>query len=199
VHDLSLYLLELLENSIRAGATRVSVEFHADRESDRLGLIVADNGSGLKEKPKIVFNPFYTTKKGKKTGLGLSLLKAEAELAGGYMTIETLPGAGGVVVRAEMRLSHVDRPPIGDIATTITLMEATNPDVGFTVTLTGDEFEPPLTETTLAEAREPLTCVIERLERQAADALTTIGPKKSPTLPVPGAAPKRTRARRFSA
>lgn len=199
MHDLSLYLLELLENSIRAGATHISVGFHADRESDRLGLIVTDNGRGLSEKPKNVLSPFYTTKKGKKTGLGLSLLKAETELAAGHMTIEALPKAGGVQVEAEMRLSHVDRPPIGDVATTIMVMEATNPDIEFTVTLTGDEFERPLTEATLAEAREPLTGVIERLERQAAEALTTIEPKNSSTHPVPGETPKRIRARRSSA
>jgi NADH:ubiquinone oxidoreductase subunit E len=166
VHDLSLYLLELLENSVRAEATRVSVGFSADRASDLLRLTVDDDGSGLKIDPVEVLDPFYTTKKDKKTGLGLSLLKADAEAAGGRLTIGPSPALGGVRVEAEMVLSHIDRPPIGDVASSILVMEATNPDIDFTVSLDGDQFDPPVPNAGLGQVRGTLTQTIARLDQQ---------------------------------
>ena len=135
MHDLSLYLLEVLENSTRAGASRVDVELTVDRAADQLRLTVDDDGSGLTAPPEQTLDPFYTTKPGKKTGLGLSLLKADAQAADGDLTIGPSPTLGGVRVDTFMRLSNVDRPPIGDVATTIIVTTVTNPDVTFTVSL----------------------------------------------------------------
>src|SRR5665647_3587992 len=87
MHDLSLYLLEVLENSTRAGATRVDVELCVDHAADELRLAVDDDGRGLTATPEQTLDPFYTTKPGKKTGLGLSLLKADAQAAGGDLQI----------------------------------------------------------------------------------------------------------------
>ena len=166
MHDLSLYLLELLENSIRAEATHIAVGFAADRASDRLRLTVDDDGTGLKIEPDEVLDPFYTTKKDKKTGLGLSLLKAEAETAGGYLTIGPSPTLFGVRVETEMVLSHIDRTPIGDVGDSIMVMEVTNPEIDFTITLTGDQFEPPTLDGALRDVRQHLAEVIGRLDRQ---------------------------------
>ncbi len=152
MHDLSLYLLEILENSTRAGAGRVDIDVVIDRASDQLRLSVDDDGSGLKVTPAQTLDPFYTTKAGKKTGLGLSLFKADAQAAGGDLTIGPSPELGGVRVEAFMRLGNVDRTPIGDLATTINVTAFTNPDVEFTVSLRGDEFDPPLQHGPPAEA-----------------------------------------------
>lgn len=164
MHDLSLYLLELLENSVRAEATRIVVGFSADAASDRLRLSVTDDGTGLEIDPSLVLDPFYTTKKDKKTGLGLSLLKADAEAAGGGLTMGPSPDLGGVLVEAEMVLSHIDRIPIGNIADSIMVMEMTNPQIEFTVDLAGDQFDPPLTGGTLRHVRRLLDEVIGRLD-----------------------------------
>jgi len=169
VHDLSLYLLELLENSIRAEATHICVGFFADHASDRLRLTVQDDGTGLKIDPEKVLDPFYTTKKDKKTGLGLSLLRAEAEAAGGHLTIGRSPESSGVRVEVEMVLSHVDRTPVGDIAKTITLMAVTNPDITFTVDLTGDEFDPPVIDGALDTARDQLKRATQHLDQVMVD------------------------------
>ena len=104
MHDLSLYLLEVLENSTRAGATRVDVELMVDHAADELRLAVDDDGRGLTATPEQTLDPFYTTKPGKKTGLGLSLLKADAQAAGGDLRIGPSPSLGGVRVEAFMQL-----------------------------------------------------------------------------------------------
>lgn len=157
MHDLSLYLLEILENSIRAGATCVDVGLVIDRASDEVRLTVDDDGSGLSTTPEQTLDPFYTTKPGKKTGLGLSLFKAEAEAAGGDLEIGPSERLGGTRVQVFMRLGHVDRPPLGDIATTLLVTVATNPAVRFAVSLSGDEFDPPLVAAPAAQGIDRLT------------------------------------------
>ena len=169
MHDLSLYLLELLENSIRAEATHISVSLFADHASDRLRLTVEDDGTGLKLDAEKVLDPFYTTKKDKRTGLGLSLLRAEAEAADGHLTIGRSPESSGVRVEVEMVLSHVDRTPVGDIAKTITLMAVTNPDITFTVDLTGDEFDPPVIDGGPETTRGPLKRATQHLDQVMVD------------------------------
>jgi signal transduction histidine kinase len=164
MHDLSLYLLEVLENSTRAGATRVDIELVIDHASDRLSMAVDDDGHGLTATPEQTLDPFYTTKPGKKTGLGLSLLKADAQAAGGDLRIGASPTLAGVRVEAFMQLTHVDRPPLGDVATSIIVTAATNPAVTFTVSLEGDEFDPPLVHAPPQEAATPLKRLAEELE-----------------------------------
>ncbi len=156
MHDLSLYLLEVLENSVRAGATRVDIALSIDEADDQLRMTVDDDGCGLDTTPAQTLDPFYTTKPGKKTGLGLSLLRSEAQMAGGDLTIGPSPTLGGTRVEAFMGWSHIDRPPLGDMATTIIITAATNPDIEFTVSLAGDRFVPPLKHAPPREAAERL-------------------------------------------
>ena len=140
MHDLSLYLLDIIENSVRAGATQIRVGVAADRAADSLAITVEDDGPGLPVTPREALDPFYTTKKGKKTGLGLSLFRQAAEAAGGGLSVGRSAAFGGVAVRAWMGLGNVDRPPLGDVATSILTMVATNQEVDFAVDLAdGDE------------------------------------------------------------
>ncbi len=136
MHDLSLYLLDILENSVRAGARVIAVGVAADPAADRLVMTVEDDGPGLPVSPERVLDPFFTTKPDKKTGLGLSLFRQAAEGAGGDLSVGRSETLGGVAVRAEMSLGHVDRPPLGDVATSLLTMVATNPDVEFRIDLT---------------------------------------------------------------
>lgn len=144
MHDLSLYLLELLENSIRAGARTVEVSLTMDQATDRLLLVVEDDGAGLNAAPEKLLDPFYTTKAGKKTGLGLSLLRADAQASGGDLTVGSSPSLGGARVECHMQLGHVDRVPLGDVGKTIKVTAFTNPETEFYVNLDGDHFGPPL-------------------------------------------------------
>jgi signal transduction histidine kinase len=161
MHDLSLYLLEVLENSTRAGASRADIELVIDHAGDELRLAVDDDGHGLSATPEQTLDPFYTTKPGKKTGLGLSLLRADAQAAGGDLAIGLSPSLGGVRVETFMQLNNVDRPPLGDMATTIIVTAVTNPEVTFTVSLRGDEFIPPLEHAPPLEAAARLQRLTE--------------------------------------
>jgi signal transduction histidine kinase len=98
VHDLSLYLLDIIENSVRAGATVIATSITASRADDTLTITVEDDGPGLPIAPEQVMDPFFTTKAGKKTGLGLSLFRQAAEAAGGELTLGESAELGGVAV-----------------------------------------------------------------------------------------------------
>ncbi|MFB3892834.1 MAG: ATP-binding protein [Phycisphaerae bacterium] len=134
MRDLSLHILDLIENSIRAKATAVRVTVWADPARDRLSVIVEDNGPGLKVPARVAVDPFYTTKGGKKTGLGLGLFQATTQRAGGNMTLRR-SALGGLAVAGWMRLGHVDRSPLGDLAATISTVVCTNPDLHLRVIL----------------------------------------------------------------
>ncbi len=128
MREISLHVLDLLENSIRAGATVISVSLEEDPDGDSMIVSVEDNGPGLAVSGDMAADPFFTTKEGKKTGLGLSLLKFRAEQAGGRFQLGTSP-LGGLSVRAMMPLSSVDRSPLGDLAGTLASVVCTNPGV----------------------------------------------------------------------
>jgi hypothetical protein len=138
MHDLSLYLLDILENSVRAGAGVIATTIVADDAADELTITVEDDGPGLPVEPEQALDPFFTTKQHKKTGLGLSLFRQAAEAAGGGLTVGRSDDLGGVRVSARMSLANVDRPPLGDVAASIATMVVTNPDIEFRVDVTHD-------------------------------------------------------------
>ncbi len=131
MHDISLHVLDLIENSVRAKATVIVIRMGIDSNADVLEVCVEDNGEGIRVPPEQVLNPFFTTSKRKKVGLGLSLFKAAAEMAGGHLTLSRSAALGGVAVKVGMRFLHVDRPPIGDLAETISTMVLMHPEVDF--------------------------------------------------------------------
>ena len=126
MRELSLHILDLIENAIRAGATTIAVAEEEEPEQDLMILSVEDDGPGLAVSAEVATDPFYTTKEGKKTGLGLSLLKFRAEQAGGSFCL-TRSDLGGLAVRARLPLSSVDRSPLGDLAATLASVVCTNP------------------------------------------------------------------------
>jgi hypothetical protein len=135
MHDLSLHILDMIENSLHAKSTVVAIDLEIDRHSDLLVVRVEDNGEGIRVPPEQALNPFYTTSKKKKVGLGLSFFKSAAEMAGGKLTLSHSQGLGGVVVEARMMLTHIDRPPLGELASTISTMILLNPDVDFRLSI----------------------------------------------------------------
>jgi anti-sigma regulatory factor (Ser/Thr protein kinase) len=128
MRDLSLHILDLIENSIRAGASVILLTITEHLDEDKLDVIVEDDGSGLRVTSSEATDPFFTTKRGKRTGLGLSLFRAAAERAGGELAVYR-SRFGGAAVKATMRLSHVDRSPLGDLAKTLSSVACTNPDI----------------------------------------------------------------------
>ena len=126
MRELSLHILDVVENAIKAGASEVWVSIAEKPELDKIEITVDDNGKGLEVSRDVATDPFYTTKTGKRTGLGLSLFKSGVERAGGTLSLGRSV-LGGLCVSATMRISHVDRSPLGDLAGTLSSVVVTNP------------------------------------------------------------------------
>ena len=119
MRELALHILDILQNTVEAGATRVILTIHEDIPADRLTITVIDNGRGMDAATAArVTNPFYTTRTTRHVGLGLPLYAMAAEQAGGALRILSRPGLG-TTVEATFQLSHPDRQPLGDMAPTL--------------------------------------------------------------------------------
>ena len=129
--ELSLNILDIVQNSLRAGADKISLEIEESSIADRYRIMVSDNGSGIPaEILDNVADPFVTTRTRRRMGLGLPLLKYHAELTGGGLTISSVPGKG-TRVEANFSLKHIDRQPLGDIIGVLILLLASNPEINF--------------------------------------------------------------------
>ena len=129
--NLSLNILDIVQNSLRAGASEIFIGIRELLSEDLYEITVKDNGSGIsKELLAGVTDPFVTTRTTRKTGLGLPLLKYHAKLAGGDLKINSTEGLG-TLVKASFSLSHIDRQPLGDIAGVMTILIAANPKISF--------------------------------------------------------------------
>ena len=129
--ELSLNVLDIAQNSIRAGASLTEIRVEADTTADRLNIEIKDNGCGMtKEQVNRVIDPFYTTRTTRKVGLGVSFFKLAAETAGGNFSIQSEPGIG-TTVTATFGLTHIDRMPLGDISSTIWTLITMNPTLDF--------------------------------------------------------------------
>ncbi len=129
MEDLALHILDIARNSLDAGATRLEIALTEDPANDSFVIEVRDNGPGMDpEALARASDPFFTTRKARRVGLGLSLLYQAARAAGGGLTIESKPGAG-TIVKATFRHGHMDRAPLGDIETTIGVLVAGQPNL----------------------------------------------------------------------
>lgn len=132
--EISLNVLDISENSTRAGASLVQITLAADTLADTLTLTIADNGCGMsKEQVSNVTDPFFTTRTTRKVGLGIPFLKYAAESTGGSFSIQSQLGKG-TVLTAVFGLSHIDRMPLGDISGTIHTLVLYHPDTDFVYT-----------------------------------------------------------------
>ncbi len=117
--ELSLHILDIMQNSIVAGADRITLTLTEDSDADLLSFRIEDNGKGMSpEMAEAVVNPFVTGRTTRRVGLGIPLLKAAAELTGGGISLSSKEGVG-TVIEAEFGLSHIDRQPLGDMAGTM--------------------------------------------------------------------------------
>jgi len=138
--DLSMHILDIVENSTRAGAKNVSLDIVEDSRANRVTITIVDDGKGMTgEELRRALDPFFTTKKERsKVGLGLPMFRETAEQAGGNLEVTSEPGKG-TEVRARMVLDHIDRPPLGDINETLKMVIAINPGVIFDIAYTVDD------------------------------------------------------------
>lgn len=142
MNELSLHILDIINNSVKAGASIILVNVTEDIKNDILEIIISDNGSGMDEDfLKNVLDPFKTTRTTRKVGLGLSLFSAAAQQAGGSFKVESEKGVG-TKVYASFKHSHIDRQPLGDVSSTITTVLSGNEslDIVYTYTYSSKSF-----------------------------------------------------------
>ena len=128
MRELALHILDLAQNSIEAGATTIDLSVVEDQPADQLEIVLKDNGRGMDaETAARAIDPFYTTRTTRRQGLGLPLFQAMCERCEGTLELTgtggqecpPYPGGTGTVVRGRMRLSHLDRPPLGDMGAVV--------------------------------------------------------------------------------
>ncbi len=133
--ELSLNVLDITMNSVKAGATLIEIVIR--ETADRLELMIRDNGCGMTEDVvQQVSNPFYTTRTTRKVGMGIPLLTLAAEQTGGHVTIVSdtqaeNPAAHGTTVTAVFDKTHLDFTPLGDMIPTITTLIQGSPAIDF--------------------------------------------------------------------
>jgi hypothetical protein len=129
--ELAAHILDIAENSVRAGARLIKIDIEEDTAKDILSIKIIDDGQGMKQEDiKKVLDPFYTTKTVRRVGLGLPLLADAAQRSGGSLQIESEKDKG-TTVKTTFGLSHVDRQPMGDIIGTLIVLIAGNSTIDF--------------------------------------------------------------------
>jgi hypothetical protein len=129
--ELSMHILDIVQNSLRARAAGVEIRILEDLDKDLLRIEVLDDGRGMS--PDIirkVTDPFYTTRPTRVAGLGVPLLKEAAERCGGGLEVHSQEGKGTRIV-ATFQLDHFDRAPLGDMGETLAILITGNPGVEF--------------------------------------------------------------------
>lgn len=127
--DLSQHILDIAENSITADATLLHIDIEENPTDDRLTMVVRDNGRGMDaDMVQRVTDPWVTTRTTRKVGLGIPFLKQTAEMCGGAFEITSALGQGTTTC-ATLQLSHIDRPPLGDLVGTLLCIIVGNPQI----------------------------------------------------------------------
>ena len=141
--ELSLHILDVAKNSVKAGASLTEISISTDREGI-MTIRITDNGCGMTEEILArVTDPFYTTRTTRKVGLGLPLFRLAAEQTGGSLKIKssTEVGKSGTEVTAVFDTKSIDCMPMGDIVSTVVTLIAGSPDDDFVFSDTDERKE----------------------------------------------------------
>ena len=132
--DLSLHILDIVQNSISAKASLIEIEIDEQPKDDTLTITITDNGKGMTaEQVQNVSDPYFTSRTSRKVGLGIPLFKQSAEQSGGNFSITSTVNVG-TKVTAQLGYNHIDRPVLGDVANAISLLVMSNPTIDFVYT-----------------------------------------------------------------
>lgn len=131
MNDLSLHIIDILQNSISAGATLVTLRVEEDTAADLMRITIGDNGRGMTPEQVVrLSDPFFTSRTTRKVGMGIPLFKQTAEQSGGGLTVESQVGVG-TRVTATFGWSDIDRPPLGNLANSFILTVTAHPETDF--------------------------------------------------------------------
>lgn len=139
--ELSLHILDIMHNAIAAEASVIRLELIEDTKDDVLSFSIIDNGKGMSEEMVArVIDPFTTSRKTRKVGLGIPLLKAAAEQTGGGIALSSVIGEG-TTITARFGYHHIDRQPLGDMKETMLGLITSYQEISFVYTHRVDEKE----------------------------------------------------------
>lgn len=131
--ELSLNILDIAMNSVKANATKVHITLTETDETFK--MVISDDGCGMKEDfLKTVTDPFSTTRTTRKVGMGIPFLKLAAEQTEGSFEITSkheseYPESHGTVTTAVFNKNSIDFTPLGDIVSTVTTLIQGSPDI----------------------------------------------------------------------
>lgn len=129
--DLAMHMMDVVQNSIRAEAKNIEIEFLENNDDFTLSFSVKDDGSGMSELTvKKLSDPFFTSRTTRKVGLGIPFLKMTSEQTGGSVEIKSGLGSGTEII-ANYRTNHPDCIPLGDLGGYLTLLFSANPEINF--------------------------------------------------------------------
>jgi hypothetical protein len=129
--DLSLHILDIVQNSTRANASLVKIEIEEDTERNLISITIKDDGSGMpSDMVKNVEDPYVTSRTTRKVGMGIPLFKQSAVQSGGGLHIISEIGIGTTII-ATFQMDNIDTPPWGDLPGVIALLASGNPTVDF--------------------------------------------------------------------
>jgi hypothetical protein len=140
--ELSLHILDIVQNSLVAEATKIEVSIELNEEVDLLSIKITDNGKGMDpEMLARVTDPYATSRTTRRVGMGIPLLKDACQLTGGTLEISSVLNKG-TTLKATLGYRHIDRQPLGDMAGVIALLVTANPLVDFIYThsINGNKF-----------------------------------------------------------
>jgi hypothetical protein len=141
MRELSDHILDIVQNSITAGSNHTKIEITADTNEDSFKIIVNDNGHGMSEEfLKNVISPFSTSRRTRKVGLGIPMFIKTTEHCNGSFDIYSKVGKSTKVI-AKLSLSHIDRPPLGEIADAMHILVVSNPGLDFFIIFKCDKKE----------------------------------------------------------
>ncbi len=138
MQDLAMQTLEILMNSVGAKADTVILRIRESEHDNRIDIEVEDNGCGMSpEMVQKVTDPFTTSRKTRKVGLGVAFMKGLTEQCNGSFDIQSTVGVG-TTVRASIQKDHIDAPPMGDLGEMIMYVIQADENIDFQFYYTTD-------------------------------------------------------------
>lgn len=132
--ELSLNILDIAMNSVKAGAKNIGIEL--TELQNELTISIRDDGCGMSEAVvRRLSDPFYTTRTTRKVGMGVPFYLLAAEQTGGSVHIDSVPAPDphhGTTITAVFCTDHIDFTPLGDIISTVTTLIHGYPDIDLT-------------------------------------------------------------------
>jgi len=141
--ELSYHILDIANNSVRGKATEIKIEVVEEATTNIFSLTITDNGIGIPDSIlSTIKDPFTTSRTFRKVGLGIPFLNDTCINCGGKLDISSKVGEG-TLVYAVMELNHIDRPPLGNIASTMTTLISSEESINiiYSHTINGEQFE----------------------------------------------------------